>query len=70
MSKYESFLETNLKATVPVPAFRISSTAILELLLGERRGAVGKGNPEQSDCEQGQEQGSEQARQGGGNVQR
>ena len=47
-------MDINLK-TVPVPAFRFSSTASLELLLGKRRGAVGKGDPEQRNCEQRQE---------------
>ena len=44
-------MDINLK-TVPVPAFRFSSTASLELLLGKRRGAVGKGDPERRNCEQ------------------
>ena len=49
-------MEINLKA-VPVPAFIFTSTASLELLLGKRRGAMCKGDPGQSNCEQGQEQG-------------
>ena len=38
--------KNNLETAVPVPAFRFSSTTLLQLVVGKRWGAVGKDDPE------------------------